>query len=401
MLYLMLGRLAILGLLLSVAGAIGIYRTLPCRRAADLQGRTHIAEQTDTLLAGLPEDVNQQVAALKRLSPQALQTYQQARLKADIHRLACGQVPVDDGSAEVLYGPDFREKVARYKASKERNEYILSASLLGLLIGGGLLILSTSLALARVLLAGIRWLWRQASVKKQPPPPRPAQPKQVPGRPRVATASGRPSLAVSAGPVVDQQLPYLRDEPDPPGTMLAADEDRSCLSAGGQTATSVAMVGQKTVESGPIISTLSQLNEQISAIRQYAAQQQQRVARLESGYDWNIIRTFCLKIIRCMDNLEDRICQDASRGLDTEQLEQVHDELLFALEASGLEQFRPQVGQTMEGLHGQVEVAKERQAPPNPALTGRIAQVLRPGYRYLIDHQRARVVRMARVRLYG
>lgn len=153
--------------------------------------------------------------------------------------------------------------------------------------------------------------------------------------------------------------------------------------------------------SNPINNTLTQLAEQMTAIREYASQQQQRVEKLQNGYDWNIIRNFCLRIIRCIDNLQNRINNLSKQDVDTADLEQVRDELLFALESSGLEQFEPQTDSEYRGQEKLAEVVKEKQSCDDPNLKGKIAKVIRPGYQYVINEESTKVVRTAVVKLFG
>ena len=41
------------------------------------------------------------------------------------------------------------------------------------------------------------------------------------------------------------------------------------------------------------LNALTELTQEVSAIRQFTAQQQNRVKQLQDGYDWNIIKRFC------------------------------------------------------------------------------------------------------------
>jgi hypothetical protein len=161
-------------------------------------------------------------------------------------------------------------------------------------------------------------------------------------------------------------------------------------------------VDQATAENPQEISdTLKQLMQQVSAIREYASDQQVKVKKLQAGYDWNIIKTFCLRVIRCIDNLESRIEQLREDGLDTICLEEIRDELLFALESSGIEQFRPEVKSEYRGLEKTTEVVKEKEPAKKSKLKGRIAKVIRPGYQYCLNEDKRKVVRTAQVKLYG
>lgn len=154
-------------------------------------------------------------------------------------------------------------------------------------------------------------------------------------------------------------------------------------------------------QSAPLSNTLKELAQQVSAIREYAACQQDRVEKLQDGYDWSIIRTFCLRVIRCIDNLENRIERLGEDDEGVLQLEEVRDELLFALESSGIEQFRPETGGDYRGQEKFAEAVKEKETAQNPGQVGTIARVVRPGYRYITDEDSFKVVRTAQVKLFG
>jgi len=153
--------------------------------------------------------------------------------------------------------------------------------------------------------------------------------------------------------------------------------------------------------SKPLNNTLEELAQQISAIRAYASHQQDHVKKLQEGYDWNIIRTFCLRVIRCVDNLEKRIALLGGKGVETVGFEEIRDELLFSLESSGVEQFKPEINSEYAGQEKTTEVIKERESSTNAKLTGKIARVIRPGYQYLIDENNVKIVRSAQVKLFG
>jgi molecular chaperone GrpE (heat shock protein) len=154
-------------------------------------------------------------------------------------------------------------------------------------------------------------------------------------------------------------------------------------------------------QANPLDNTLKELTQQVSAIREYAATQQNRVEKLQDGYDWGIIRTFCLRVIRCIDNLEGRLASLPKGDSALSHLEEIKDELLFALESSGVEQFQPELNSEFHGQEKIAEALKEKQPAKKPEQAGRIARVIRPGYRYLIDDDNYRIVRTAQVKLYG
>ena len=123
--------------------------------------------------------------------------------------------------------------------------------------------------------------------------------------------------------------------------------------------------------------------------------------RLQDGYDWNIIRTFCLRVIRCIDNLDSRISRFNGKNTKATHLTEVRDELIFALESSGVEQYEPEVNSDYRGQEKVAEAVKDRQPSEDPEQRGKIASVIRPGYQYFISEENVKVVRPAQVKLFA
>lgn len=154
-------------------------------------------------------------------------------------------------------------------------------------------------------------------------------------------------------------------------------------------------------QSGPINDTLTELTQQVAAIREYASGQQDRVKKLQEGYDLNIIKNFCLRIIRCIDNIESCIGKQSERDSEAIHLKEARDELLFALESSGVEQYEPEINSDYCGQERHAEAIKEKEHCDDPNLAGKIAEVVKPGYQYFIDEENVKVVRPAMVKLFG
>ncbi|MEE9369895.1 MAG: nucleotide exchange factor GrpE [Sedimentisphaerales bacterium] len=440
---------------------------------------------------------------------------QRERLKADLDKLAAGQIQIYPFT-DILYGQDWQEELSKYKARKEFREFILTTSILFTSVGGAilawcLLLLTSRLVIygsfhLRTLLANfisrLRKAWRQYIIKagaqhRQEDSDHKQQPQehqgQVEKRSEVLINSGwhnfketpranlpgrrQPSrlqraLGVSSRPRPDETvknadlvrnsttaetaekqkisdgvekttalladeesleferplaLPQVKVATDalnlntmqlnnPQGGTASPDAQESSMKLDdllkAQTENlekqvtefrqMAQSVQQTTLEhSKPLENGLKELTQHISAIREYAAQQQNRMEKLQDGYDWNIIRTFCLRIIRCIDNLENRIAQLSERNVETAQLEEVRDELVFALESSGVEQFKPQLNSDYRGQEKKAEAVKDRHSCDDPNMPGKIAEVIKPGYQYVIDEENVKVVRMAQVRLFG
>ena len=413
---------------------------------------------------------------------------QDGRLKADIDKLAAGEMDVYP-FADLLYGAGWQQKVQQYKGRQEVRESLFTASVVCTAIAGtgtvsclilwisGLLIKATSRAssLLSGLLGGrgdcddsgkdetsagigeedqrhiedLVTLDNSGTAACDPDGSRPLLTRgdrslsQAALRARSKLRSG---AAASAGSAGDASGGCARDGSANIALLLSdcvSGEDESPVVASkgprrgglhavvGQVTTRPVQVALKTQtadlerqmesaaadrkmaqgvqqttieQSKPLndaLTQLTQLTQEVSAIREYAACQQQRIERLQDGYDWNIVRTFCLRMIRCIDNIESRIARLCELGVDAEDLRQVKDELVFALESSGVEQFEPEIGHEFRGLQKCAEAVRERQSCDDPALAGKIACVIRPGYEYHVEEGNVKVVRPAQVKLYG
>jgi len=380
-----------------------------------------------------------------------LRQEQQERLQADLGKLAAGETDVYP-FADILYGENWQKELNRYKKHKELSEFVLTGSIVCISMGGTiftwyLLLWSVRFFIKgssglKTLLPGILRRQRKTKDKKQAKitaeKDRENQEHEqelnqqqselekhskglrnlVKRRPKL---NGRgKALFMKNKSRSDKRNSkrakkrlgtYLDDNAERIAVLLSDEQSAESIarledSLKAQTEKleerTAQSVEQAIIEhSKPLDSTLKDLAQQVSAIREYTACQQERVEKLQDGYDWNIVRTFCLRIIRCIDNLENRISQLSSKGTKTEHLEDIRDELVFALESSGIEQFEPKVNSDYRGQEKYAEAVKDKEHCSNSKQKGKIAKVIRPGYQYFINEENIKVVRTAQVKLFG
>ncbi|MHC4703970.1 MAG: nucleotide exchange factor GrpE [Planctomycetota bacterium] len=367
-----------------------------------------------------------------------LRQEQQARLKTDLDKLAAGKITaphfVDD-----LYGEGWHDEVTEYQKRREFLKTVLNCSIISASAGGAIYAGWLLMFAARLTIKGASRLKRRirgsdddddddaedeslASCEQEflqkkeageeqsgsEPPSiedflrnKDAAYEQSEREPRPRTTV-KPVLPVSTDrehrPMgsLTQRATYSMEREKLP--VVTSDEKSSDIGVFVGGADKFEELDENAM---PIDNTLTDLSEQVSAIREYAANQQDRLEKLQDGYDWNIIRTFCLRVIRCIDNLETRINRLKKENTDVIHLEEVKDELIFALESSGIEQYEPETGSEYRGQEKFAEAVKDKQDCKNPKKAGKIAAVVRPGYQYFIDDDNVKIVRAAQVRLYA
>jgi molecular chaperone GrpE (heat shock protein) len=332
---------------------------------------------------------------------QRLQQDQDKRLAVDIAELANGTKTIPTELGELLYGAQWQKKVADYQRDRQMYEIIKTLSFACLMIGVLIFIIIGIIWLAGT---AVRFLRRTAQPgvqerKEQKPAPQPVAACPLSSKDTLLP----PPQIIDGKSGTDkgyfESLPlYSRKNAASPRPSISALVNSPVVSASAVSETTPSML----MSPEPVLNSLTELTEEVSAIRQFAAQQQDQVRKLQDGYDWMLVRRFCMRIIHCIDNITNRI--DQLNGQPEESnphtLEDIRDELIFALESGGVEPFEPDIGAAYKGLERYAEAVHQRQPNDRPERSGTVARVLRPGYQYLINEKDVKIVRCAQVQLY-
>ena len=356
---------------------------------------------------------------------QKLITEQPGRLRADITELANATI-VPVVLADTMYGPHWQQAVERYRKRNEIRDGLAVASTISIMAGVIVLIgYSLNCGLHRLVDANSRRRKRAARKTRKYKTHHPNAdpdgagenygPLNDPASGIIASKEFEKTQALSKS----DNAPSIGARNDDIGSLgnlglarhgVKAIELRETLRSRASSLSDNDNSPQPSIGTGtldtlmstaPVAHELNELTLEVSAIREYAASQQDRVRQLQDGYDWSIIKRFCIRIIRCIDNLDERIAHLAEEGEDTQSLEDVRDELVFSLESSGVEQFEPEINACYKGVEKTVEAVKTREPTDDLGLVGKIAKVIKPGYEYAVSDEEVRIVRCAQVKLYG
>ena len=395
-------------------------------------------EERAELPLGLDDDGNSK-------TQDQIRREQQERLKADLDKLAAGEMTVYP-FADDFYGENWQDILEEYKKQQEFSEFVFTASTMCTSVGGIIVGWFVLINIARIIISIMTGL-KNCLVgifgkKKQSVEPEPdedeikepqqemkpdkkqnefgelskvlvnsgwQQPEFVRGKSKIRRQKAGASVDISISSeshLTKEEEKRSKEQPeDKPAqvtekTAKVQNDKKTVVSKDKHKSETTVTTGDE--QANPIDNTLKDLTQQVSAIREYAAHQQNRLEKLQDGYDWNIIRNFCLRIIRCIDNIEDRInCLTKQDDVDVTDLEEVRDELIFALESSGVEQFEPEINSDYRGQEKYAEAVKEKKKSDDPKQKGKIDKVLKPGYQCFIDEENVRIIRPAQVRLYA
>ncbi len=444
-------KFVILGLVLLLVGTTMLGWVLVERRKQQQEADENI-EQRNELLRLPSEEPTQLPLELdgngEPKTESQLQQELQEKLQADLEKLAAGETDVY-AFEEALYDEDQQNELQK---RRELSEFVLTGSIVCISMGGTIFAWYLLLWLGRRLIRGLSDLkkyltdvlrrrtktkgkkqaktntekdeeeqeQKQKTNKQQSRLEKQSKGLWNLGKRKSKLNKGQAALSTKSVSRFDNQdrkgtkkrLGIYADDNAEEITVLLSDEKSvdSIAKLEDSLKAQTELLEERTAQSvqqaiiehsKPLDSTLKDLAQQVSAIREYTACQQERVEKLQDGYDWNIVKTFCLRIIRCIDNLENRISQLSSKSAKTEHLEDIKDELIFALESSGIEQFEPEINSDYRGQEKYAEAVKGKQPCDKSKQKGKIAKVIRPGYQYFINEENIKIVRSAQVKLFG
>ena len=341
------------------------------------------------------------------------------RLLADIATLDKGLTHYPDELTDVMYGAGWQQEINNYRNERTTAEMILIGSIF-LLAGGGLILTG---GLAKLLAV---YIIKRRSDKAEASDSQDEESEDVPDSDESQEESSSieapsPQEKTDDAPSKEDGGYFQSSQKTNQGTSSKSDDlkatdlpmepttpifDRQKNAQkdsyfGWAVEPNEAAELDTLMTTEPLTKELTELTEEVSAIRQFASQQQDQMRKLQDGYDWMIIRRFCLRIIRSIDNIDDRVTRLQAKGEDAAvYLEDIRDELIFALEASGVEQFGPDLQISFKGLEKYAEAVRERIFTEDAGLVGCIAEVTRPGYQYLVNDDDIKIVRCAQVKLY-
>ncbi|HEY5139476.1 MAG TPA: hypothetical protein VIJ25_09215, partial [Methylococcales bacterium] len=163
----------IIGLFLVIAGVPGLYwcsfqndqqqqQIAACKAKYKHQVDDYVQKLTGSSLKATDANAIDAATAApnpEKMKPSERLQYQQERLLADIDELAEATIAVPP-NADVLYGDNWRQKVAEYKKNKQFTAAVQVASVTGAIAGVVLFVMAIVFAFFRIIAAGIGWVVR-------------------------------------------------------------------------------------------------------------------------------------------------------------------------------------------------------------------------------------------------
>lgn len=143
----------------------------------------------------------------------------------------------------------------------------------------------------------------------------------------------------------------------------------------------------------------SKVENILDGVRDYLSAKNKMTDRLQEGYDFQIIKNFSRQIIRCIHQLDAMIANDPD-GSSAKSITALHNDLLDLLDRNGIERFSPEPGTPFSTLRKVAEVLPQKVKTDDKKLSGKVAEVEQPGYRYIFNDNQHRIIQPAQVKIY-
>lgn len=142
------------------------------------------------------------------------------------------------------------------------------------------------------------------------------------------------------------------------------------------------------------------IHDSLIGIRQFLSERDKEYRRFQEGYDYAIFKRFSKQVIRCVHTLEDL---DLSK-LDEESSNVIADvslDLIDLLDRNGVEEFSPETGVEYASIRAVAEVSSHKKLTTKDSEVGKVAEVVRTGFRYVYNDDNTRLVLPAQVKIYA
>ncbi len=145
--------------------------------------------------------------------------------------------------------------------------------------------------------------------------------------------------------------------------------------------------------------SLKLMDDSLSGIRDYLSVKGQESQRLQEGHDYAVLKNFCKQVIRCIHHIQNVDMDSNSKVV--EALRGIHLDLVDLLDRNGVVEFIPEIGSSFDSVRSFAEVSPVKEITKDAAKVGKIAEVVRSGFRYVYNNDQVRSIVPAQVKLYS
>lgn len=140
--------------------------------------------------------------------------------------------------------------------------------------------------------------------------------------------------------------------------------------------------------------------ELVNSVREYVGKQADETRRWQEGYDWRILKTYLLRVVSTLDDIETKLEFYQNNGKSEELIKDfdfLRETLEIHLEEEGLLAFAPKLGEELDASiadpQASVTISEDAQ------VVGTVAEVIHRGYKIDLGAE-TKVVRKAQVSVY-
>jgi molecular chaperone GrpE (heat shock protein) len=137
----------------------------------------------------------------------------------------------------------------------------------------------------------------------------------------------------------------------------------------------------------------------VSGMRDYLTEYNEQLSRLQEGYDYSVLKRVVKPVIQVANGIES--LEPRMKGQpEGEELRTMWLDLLDALETNGIERLQVEKGDTFADIRKIAEATTVKEHTTNADQVGKVAEVVRPGYCYVYNQDKRRLVVPAQVKLF-
>jgi molecular chaperone GrpE (heat shock protein) len=137
----------------------------------------------------------------------------------------------------------------------------------------------------------------------------------------------------------------------------------------------------------------------VAGMRDYLTESNAHITRLQEGYDYSVLKRVAKSMIQVANSLEGLEGRMAGRP-EVEEIRAMWTDLVDAMEHNGIRRIQVKEGSDFAEIRKVAAAVPVKVKTQNPGDVDKVAEVISPGYMYVFNDDRERLILPAQVKLF-
>ncbi len=152
-------------------------------------------------------------------------------------------------------------------------------------------------------------------------------------------------------------------------------------------------------QNSTITTKIYEMEGLMSTLKAFVAEQKAELRKMQEGYNWSVINSMCMGLIRIIDKLDEDIKNTSNKDIKT-SLNDSRALITAMLETYDVAEISPEVGKAYQDKDKSENIKVTMVKPKKQEKKGTVARVIKPSFIYQGGYEQEKVLRAAEIEVY-